>query len=550
MGKKDAKSGQGDFEKTCGSIISGVISVALVILTVVFPLIYRNSYFDILEVKYQCYYVTVIGMLAVSLVLALVLLFIDAKEYSCSHTRALFAKLALKNWKKTFGITDAAVFTFWLMTLISTLQSDYVFESFWGNEGRYSGLFLVTLYTAAYFMISKFWKFKGYIIELFLISGMILCVIGITDYFQLDVLDFRGEIRPEQSAMFTSTIGNVNSYTAYVALVMGVASAMFGAVRGTARTIWYYICMVITFFAIVMGCSDNAYLALGAMFAFLPFVLFQTRTGIMRYLVMVATFFTVVQSVGKLSVRYADIVIGFDGLFQVIVRMKILPYAVAAVWGAAAGVFLYNRKKRRQQKEPGRTNEEGWDRVGKLPVRIWGALVLTAVLAVCAVLYDVNAAGHAERYGVALRNYLEFGDRWGTSRGYIWRRSLELYQQLPLMHRIFGYGPDTFGIFTVNQIKFEMINTTTQIYDAAHNEYLQFLVTIGPIGMIAYILMMASAAARFAKKRVFTPYLSGIAAAVICYAAQAFVNLNLPIMTPMMWLLMSVGMAACRSKDQ
>lgn len=102
-----------------------------------------------------------------------------------------------------------------------------------------------------------------------MLPGLIVCYVGITDYFQLDILHFRGKIKPEQSAIFTSTIGNINTYTAYVALVMGAAAAMFATAKGWLKTCWYYLCMVVSFFAIIMGCSDNAYLALGALFALL-----------------------------------------------------------------------------------------------------------------------------------------------------------------------------------------------------------------------------------------------------------------------------------------
>lgn len=87
-----------------------------------------------------------------------------------------------------------------------------------------------------------------------------MCLIGITDYFQMDVLGFRGLIKPAQSAIFTSTVGNINTYTAYVALLMGMASAMFTTSKNLLKTVWYYSCMVITFFAIIMGCSDLPHL--------------------------------------------------------------------------------------------------------------------------------------------------------------------------------------------------------------------------------------------------------------------------------------------------
>lgn len=539
MGKKIAGDGRDEFAATCSKIISGTISVFLLILVTVFPLIYHNSYFDILETKYQCYYLTIIGMLVVSLVLAIVMMLVDAKEFKGSHTKALLDRLKPASWKSTFCVTDAAVVVFWLMSLISTLQSEYLFESFWGNEGRYTGLFLTTLYVASYFLISRCWKLKGWVLELFLVSGMVMCVIGITDYFQLDILDFRGAIRPEQSAIFTSTVGNINTYTAYVALVMGLAAGMFAVTENAIRAAWYYVCMVVSFFAIIMGCSDNAYLALGALFAFLPFSLFRTRERIWRYLVIVASFFTAIQCIDVINQRYADMVIGLDSLFRVLVNFGGLMYVVAILWGLAAGIYFYCRKGQKAG-QPHQT--------GRLAVVIWGGLVAAAALVVLFMVFDANVGGHGERYG-ALRSYLEFSDSWGTNRGYIWRKSLEMYQDFPIMHKLFGYGPDTFGILTTNEIKFEMIDATTQVFDTAHNEYLQFLLTIGPVGMAAYVVMLMSSVAKFVKNRKANSYLMGCGLAVVCYGAQALVNLNLPIATPMLWLMVSAGMAVCRDGE-
>lgn len=531
MSKKNEIGSQEGFSGTCSSIISGVISFFLLVLVAVFPLIYDNSYFNILETKYKCYYLSIIGMLVILLVLSIVMLIIDLIEFKGIHARALFAKLAPRNWRTTFGVADAAVLVFWLAALISTLQSDYLFESFWGNEGRFSGLFLLTLYVCAYFVVSRFWNVKGWVLEAFLITGMIMCVIGITDYFQMDVLNFRGRIKPEQSAIFTSTVGNINTYTAYVALLMGLSAAMFATAKTLVKAIWYYGCMVITFFAIIMGCSDNAYLALGALFGFLPFVLFRSRVGVRRYLMMIATFFTVIQCIDFINQQFADVVIGLESLFQVLVNLKGLMVIVALLWGAAVWLVWLERR-----------NPTKADGLGNRLVYAWVAVIVVVVLGVCFALYDANVAGNAKRYG-AVGNYLVFNDHWGTNRGYIWRKSLELYRGFPLMHQLFGYGPDTFGILTTQAIKFEMINITGQVFDNAHNAYLQYLVTIGPIGLAAYVLFLAAALVRCCKAMVRNPYVVGCCFAVICYVAQAVVNLDLPIATPMMWLLVSVGMA-------
>ena len=155
MEKQKTVKGQDSFADTCSNIISGVITFFIFLIVTVFPLIYDNSYFNILETKYKCYYLCILGMLGISLLLALVMVVVDGKEFRFAHTRELVSRLHPKNWKETFGIPDAAVIIFWIVCLISTFQSDYFYESFWGNEGRFTGLFLLTLYTASYFLISR-----------------------------------------------------------------------------------------------------------------------------------------------------------------------------------------------------------------------------------------------------------------------------------------------------------------------------------------------------------------------------------------------------------
>ena len=523
------------FSATCTNIISGTISVFLLILVTVFPLVLHNSYIDILQAKYQCYYVIIIGMLAVILVLSVIMMIIDQMEHHGEHTVRLFAKLHPRNWKTTFSVADFAVIAFWLTLLVSTLQSEYLYESFWGNEGRYSGLFLLTLYVASYFVISRFWKMQGWVPDVFLLTSLIVCFIGITDYFQMDIMNFRAGIKPEQSTIFTSTLGNINTYTAYVALMLGIAAAMFTTAKNTARIIWYYICMVIGFFAIIMGCSDNAYLALGALFGFLPFVLFKSRAGIRRYLLMLATFGTVIQCIDFINQAYEKVVIGLDSLFQFLVNFSGLMYVVIVLWLIYIAIAILDRKK-----------PKGSDDAGAVPLRLWSGFLVICVLIVCFLIYDANAAGNAEHYG-SLGRYLVFNDSWGTNRGYAWRKSIETFLGFPLMHKLFGYGPDTFGILTTKNFFVDMVNTTQgQLFDNAHNEYLQYLVTIGALGLITYVVFLVSSIWRMALRRHRNVYIVGCLFAVLCYSAQALVNINLPIATPILWLLLSVGMAAGR----
>ena len=73
------------FSETCSSVTNSIISFFLLVLVTVFPLIVHNSYFDILETKYMCFYLTVLIMLGVLLLAGLIMLFIDMKEFQGAH---------------------------------------------------------------------------------------------------------------------------------------------------------------------------------------------------------------------------------------------------------------------------------------------------------------------------------------------------------------------------------------------------------------------------------------------------------------------------------
>lgn len=537
--KKNVKQPQNmaedSFAAVCSSVINGIISVCVIVLMVVFPLIYDDAYTNIMDVKYICYYVTIIGVLALLLIAVLVMMTIDCIKYKGEHTKKVLSGLLPRNWRHTFMMCDIFAVLFGIAVCISTFHSDYFYESFWGNEGRYSGMFLLTLYVAAYLVISRFWRLKGRYLELFLISGMIMCVIGITDYFRLDVLRFRGpNIDLAESDIFTSTVGNINSYTAYVGMIMGFAASLFIVEKKKWKVIWYYVCMIISFFAIIMGCSDNAYLAIIALFGLIPFLVFRDRMCVKRYLIMLASFFTVIFCIDKINQAYEGIVIGLDSLFSVITGLKILPYFVIMLWMLVLVFCWYDKK----------CSAAGKD-TGKRFLYVWGGVSVIVLLAVGFVLFDANLGGHPERYEAA-RNYLIFSEHWGTNRGYIWGASLKLFSKFTWAGKLFGYGPDTFGILTMKEIPFEMINVTKQFYDSAHNEYIQYLVTIGIAGLCTYLLFLGSALWYMGREWKENFYILGALGAVLCYAAQATININLPIVAPMMWLLLTVAIAECR----
>lgn len=506
----------------------------LIAVLFVFPLYYRDYYFDILNAKYQFYYLSVLIMAGCVLATGIVMMALDLAQSRGKYTLRFLARFSLGNLRKTLTVPDIAMICFLLVAIVSTLQSEYLYESFWGNEGRFTGLFLLLLYGLSFFIISKLLRFRGWFLEIFLAASMLVCLFGITDFFQLNLLHFKDHISEEQYGIFTSFLGNINTYTAFISLTTGVASVLYASSKKLWKSIWYYVCLIIALFAIITGQSDNAYLALLALLGLLPLYMFGSWNGIKRYVVILASFFTVIQVIDMISRRMPDQVLKIDGIFSVLARFGGLAYIVIALWVLVGVLYLssYVLKKKKMT-------------VGVWPRRAWGILVIVVILAGLAVLYDANVAGNGERYG-ALRDYVVIDDEWGTHRGYIWRIGIENYKKFPLIHKIFGYGPDTFGIVTVNNNYDEMASRYGEIFDSAHNEYLQYFVTIGPLGLISYVVLLVSAVLRMVRRAGDNPYVVAAAFSVACYGAQAFVNINLPIAAPVMWTLMMVGLAGCR----
>lgn len=525
------------FSSTYSRITNRIITILLAILAAIFPLYIENAYFNIIQAKYRFYYISILATAILLLLFSLIMLFIDLKEFHGEHCKNFFSLFTPANIKNIFFISDVAVLVYWFSCIVSTLQSEYLYESFWGNEGRFCGLFLITLYVFFYFIVTRFWKPNKWTLELFLISGILLCLVGITDYFKMDIFHFRDHISVKQANIFTSTIGNINTYTSYVALLIGYSASMFVKSRKFFSGLWYYVCYVTSVFAIIMGCSDNAYLALGFLFAFLPFYLFRSKQDVLRYLTLIASFITVIQCISFINQICGDAVLGIDGLFNVLASIRVLPVFTLLFWLLVLIFYWFVTKRS--------SADDLFS--GKKLIHAWSVLICICLAGIVFLLFDANVLGHGSRYG-SLSSYLVFSDSWGTNRGYIWRKSLELYHSFPFMHKLFGYGPDTFGIMTTQFFRDEMITATGQVFDNAHNEYLQLLLTIGPIGLIAYVVFILKSCQDILKASAKSPVLLGCAVAVLCYFCQALVNLNVPLVTPSMWMLLSIGVVIVRKK--
>lgn len=509
-----------------------ITSVYIVAILAIFPLAFYNYYFDILDVKYMFYYGSVILLTVVILITAFVYMYIDARDYQWENTRCIFKHFR----RRPLRIADWAMIFFMAAVSVSTLQSDYFYESFWGNEGRYTGMFLILLYFVSFFIVTRFLKFKRWYLDIFLAAGMVVCLIGILQFFEIDPIGFKVGLSWDDYRIFASTIGNINTYTSYIALVSGMSVVLFAQENNVYRKVWYTICVIISLFALITGISDNAYLALIALFGLLPIYLFDSIKGIKKYMFLLALLFSEFQLIDIIIGKFPEHVLEITGLFNVVVGYDKLLYVVVGLWALTTFIHILDINQIR---------ENYLQKKGSLGRWIWFAVLISGILCIGYILFDVNINGNADRYG-SLRNYLVLDDEWGTHRGYIWRIGIESYQKFPLIHKIFGHGPDTFGIITVNNYYDEMLSRYYEKFDSAHNEYLQYFITIGVVGLVAYLSLLFTGIKEMIRASSKNPILLAISFSIICYGAQAVVNISVPIVAPIMLTLLMVGVVAAR----
>ncbi len=529
-----------------------IVGLWLLAMFTIFPLVYNYYYYDILQTKF---YTVVI--LTVLMILALIVISGFGGGF-----KTFFDKLHSKGFsawfKEEFDIWDICITVFMVMTVLSTLfAGQFIRQAVTGENGRYSGLFLISLYVAIYFILSRLFSFSKVYFTVFLAISIPICLFGYTDYFNMDILQFKENIDAAQWPIFTSTIGNINTYTAVLAFYIAISGTLFitspldnGKNNGESvgKLIFYYLIMLMNFIALAMGTSDNGYLTLAAFFGLMPFVAFRSMEGVRRFVLTIFTYLLGIRIIKLINTVYSDKVLGISGLYDFISDFKYLDLVIVLLLIAVIAMYFIAYKNKKNAKD----NEA----LLKTLRYIWLGIIVIVFLGLIflGVKINSNVAEATAKYG-SLANYFIFNDSWGTFRGYIWRAAIEEYMKFPLLHKIVGSGPDTFGIYISLLRNEEMQSVTGQIFDATHNEYIQFLFTLGPIATVAYILGLIIPSVKALRTKVADlrdssslPYLYASAIAVICYATQAVVNLNLPVVTPLLWIFFGLTVALLRDK--
>lgn len=140
------------------------------------------------------------------------------------------------------------------------------------------------------------------------------------------------------------------------------------------------------------------------------------------------------------------------------------------------------------------------------------------------ILYELHSVLHGD-----------FDDSFGSSRIFIWRNTLPLIPERPLL----GGGPDTLAdrIGVIFETVKEDSTVKQAAIDTAHNEYLNIAVCQGIPALIAYLAALISTLCRYIKIGVKDPLAAALAVGMVCYCVQAFFGISMFISATYFWII-------------
>lgn len=421
--------------------------------------------------------------------------------------------------KKDPGVLWLGAFV--LTGLVSTVASLSPVSSLWGLGGYYGGFSLVVITALAYLCIRAFGRAADVDFLFFGVgvTSSIVTVLYVLNIFNIDLIGAYRDTAVVERAQFFSTLGQKDFNAGFFAIVLPIVFYAWLTAKGRARNIAYGIPMV--FGGLALAVVDAEALTLGVVVAAMVLVChknFDTRMVRRGALIGLSFFAWAAWMHHMRATVYTQggrSLLSHFGDWQLAVPGMIF---CATVWA-----LLYWRARR------GRP-ERSLCTVGR---------VMTAVCVAAVVLLFLLANLWPGFPSLGkLDSYLVFNDDWGTYRGTGWRAAWGTWSSAPWWRLLLGYGPGSMHRAMVAWAGDALTDRMNTFY-AAHNEYLEQLLTTGLLGLVAWVGFVAVHLRRGFRAWA-RPGVAPVLLALCSYLAQAVVSIRVSMLFPLVMVLFAL----------
>lgn len=497
MGKKKQK-------KNTLSPRQRVVGAYLTLMFGVFPLFCTDGFFNLRHDRYYFF-----------LVLSGVLLAFWGITWLCGDRKNTIGKLRVTDW---------AMLGFLSVCIISTVFSIAPVAALLGTAGRNNGLVLMAVYVGVYFVVSRNGRPGPVVFSVLGIVSAFVSVLTVLNFFSLDPLGMLEKLSVADKKIFFSTIGNKNLLSGYLCITLPVLTVLFIEDSRKWLRVLALCCLAPGFAALMAADSDSGLLGLG-IFAAVYLIRYARQPGKLKRFMLVLTVMLLsarlLQPISAIPALVGKSMSFLQQFFVYSVPGFVLLLAAAAATGA---LELLDRK------HPNLLLPK-W--IPFVIIALFGMVLLAAVVTM--IILTLNPEIPVQ----GLLQHLRLDYTWGTNRGFMWSKTMEIFREFSLWRKLFGSGPDTF-YYTFQPYFEELTKYWTSSTNAAHNEYLNYLITIGILGASAYCTALISGVIHCFRRMKQQPVGAVYCAAVICYGAQALVSIAQPITTPLVIIFLGL----------
>ncbi len=483
------------------------VNFAVYILICIFPLFIANGYHNITNAKYYFFCIVSAASLAICLIISIV-------------------RQPLPSLKKNpFTSTDNFMFIFLIICVFSCLASNYRFAAFSGNNGRHMGLLAMFGMGAAFFFISQFYHLRFKEFCHFGISAVLICFMAVLQYIGYDPIFLLATVSVEKRPVFLSTIGNVNVFASYLCLSIPVAMCLSCFSEKIKHKIFWLIVSAFGFLALLTSNSDSVIIGFFVAVMVIFFITCKEKSSFVGFLDLCLVFF---------------LSCGFFRFLRIIFarRTRILSFMTSVLIDPAIFIpllaFFVILRVIFIKIQP---DVRFYSVVRKA---VLSFLIIGVIGAVGLIIWSTwikpdFPLGIVERY-------FRLNDTWGSERGFFWKHLFKIFINMPLHKKFIGSGEDTIALLIREYYGSKLFDYMGYIYDNAHNEWLQYLLTLGIWGLVTYFAVIILTIRTCLKSHSILKY--ALLAGICAYFAQSFFNIIQPLTTPLFFVL--IGLANTR----
>ena len=465
---------------------------ALIILTI-FPLmIGSETYYNITETKFAIF--AVLTCLYVLSCLVIGFFFRPGKPVGKVMREQTGVKLTLPQ------ILLCAYVLWSVICAIASPCSDLFI-----GQSRYEGMASILLYSAAFLLLSFWGEYTDAYVYGMGAMGALLGLIAVLQSFG------SGMLYPDDynywNLHFLSTIGHEDCVAGIICILVPALLCGYVILEGK----WRRLCLPGLFFLtyiMVFTDVDTAKIGFLVVGVMLP-CLIESR-----------------ERLRKLLAGLVPVLLGLALGYAYHRDRSFAPGAAALVFLLAAvalGLLAWFMSRR----------ERAW-KIRPSAIRCAGYVLMLILLIIALVVVYGYQGGSRLVTEASELLHGRLSDTAGTWRGYIWKCTLKLIAERPIL----GGGPGSFfTLFEPYNAGYQALVQDEIVIDFPHNDFLSVAACTGLVGLALYLAFLVSLAIRCIRKAGKSPVLLIFLAGMAGYLVYSFFVFSIAIVSPLFWVM-------------